>query len=245
MQVVSWLPRTELPFAAPSRPELLVLPEPPAAPEIIRPVANVAVTPSKPAERPKIDVPRPSITPRPVSKPVVEAESTPAPAKVVQLPPPRFALQLLRAGRCLVLVELPTGGAFQSRDPAYLLLKDMLRAAGLPDSPQIIGEPVRWPLLKRGNVDQGPEAAREFVQGFVMARLEEAECACLWLIGLPAVRFAGEADAEAFNSELEIEGLGCAWALPGLELLMEEPHRKADVWQAMRKLLARWKQNDE
>ena len=29
-----------------------------------------------------------------------------------------------------------------------------------------------------------------------MARLEEAECACLWLIGLPAVRFAGEADAE-------------------------------------------------
>ena len=59
------------------------------------------------------------------------------------------------------------------------------------------------------------------------------------------MRFAGEADAEAFISELEIEGLGCAWALPGLELLMEEPHRKADVWQAMRKLLARWKQNDE
>jgi hypothetical protein len=26
MQVVNWLPRTELPFAAPSRPELLVLP---------------------------------------------------------------------------------------------------------------------------------------------------------------------------------------------------------------------------
>jgi hypothetical protein len=33
-------------------------------------------------------------------------------------------------------VELPTGEAFQSRDPAYLLLKDMLRAAGLPDAPQ-------------------------------------------------------------------------------------------------------------
>ncbi|UXL37904.1 energy transducer TonB [Pseudomonas fragi] len=245
MQVVSWLPRTELPFAAPSRPELLVLPEPPAEPEIIRPVVKAAAAPSKPAERPRIEVPRPLVTPRPASKAVEKDQSAPVPAKVVQLPPPRFALQLLRAGRCLVLVELPTGSAFQSRDPAYLLLKDMLRAAGLPDSPQIIGEPVRWPLLRRGNVDQGPDAAREFVQGFLMARLEEAECACLWLVGLPAVRFAGEVDAESFNRELEIEGLGCAWALPGLELLMDEPQRKADVWQAMRRLLARWKQNDE
>ena len=245
MQVVSWLPRTELPFAAPSRPELLVLPEPPAEPEIIRPVVKAAAAPSKPSERPRIEVPRPSVTPRPASKAVEKDQPAPVPAKVVQLPPPRFALQLLRAGRCMVLVELPTGSAFQSRDPAYLLLKDMLRAAGLPDSPQIIGEPVRWPLLRRGNVDQGPDAAREFVQGFLMARLEEAECACLWLVGLPAVRFAGEVDAESFNRELEIEGLGCAWALPGLELLMDEPQRKADVWQAMRRLLARWKQNDE
>ena len=244
MQVVTWLPRTELPFAAPSRPELLVLPEPPAAP-VMAPPANVAVVPSKPVERTKIEVPRPSVAPRATSAPVTEAEKPPVVAKVVPLPAPRFALQLLRAGRCLVLVELPTGGAFQSRDPAYLLLKDMLRAAGLPDSPQIIGEPVRWPLLRRGNVDQGPEAAREFVQGFLMARLEEAECACLWLIGLPAVRFAGEADAEAFNTELQIEGLGSAWALPGLELLMDEPQRKAHVWQAMRRLMARWKQNDE
>ena len=244
MQVVSWLPRTELPFAAPSRPELLVLPEPPAEPVITRPAVTAAVAPAKAPERPKIEVPRPSVS-RPVSKPVVEAELAVVPAKVVQLPPPRFALQLLRAGRCLVLVELPTGSAFQSRDPAYLLLKDMLRAAGLPDSPQIIGEPVRWPLLRRGNVDQGPDAAREFVQGFVMARLEEAECACLWLVGLPAVRFAGEVDAEAFNTELQIEGLGCAWALPGLELLMDEPQRKAQVWQVMRRLMARWKQNDE
>ncbi len=53
----------------------------------------------------------------------------------------------------------------------------MLRAAGLPDAPQIIGEPVRWPLLARGNLDQGPDVAREFVQGFVQARLEEDECA--------------------------------------------------------------------
>ncbi|AUG43155.1 energy transducer TonB [Pseudomonas chlororaphis] len=248
MQVVSWLPRTELPFAAPSRPELLVIAEPVVeAPASPAPVAKTVAEPvAKPAERPKIEVPRPgSAAVRPVSKPVEEAEEAPAPVKAPPVPPPRFALQLLRAGRCLLLVELPTGEAFQSRDPAYLLLKDMLRAAGLPDSPQILAEPVRWPMLTRGNLDQGPDAARDFVQAFVGARVEEEPCVCLWLIGLPAVRFAGEADAQAYNRELQVEGLGSAWALPGLELLMEEPQRKADVWQAMRRLMARWKSSNE
>jgi len=250
MQVVHWLPRTELPFAAPSRPELFVEPEPlveaPAAPAAPTPEARKSAEPAaRPAERPKIEVPRPSSGTRVDSKPSVEAHEVPAPVKAPTLPPPRFALQLLRAGRCLLLVELVTGQPFQSRDPSYLLLKDMLRAAGLPDAPQIIGEPVRWPLLARGNLDQGPDVAREFVQGFVQARLEEDECACLWLIGLPAVRFAGEADEQSYNRELQVEGLGSAWALPGLELLMDEPQRKADVWQAMRRLMARWKHNDE
>lgn len=257
MQVVSWLPRTELPFAAPSRPQLLEWqPEPePLNSQAVPPAsaANDAVSRSdaasaapqarQPSERPKIEVPRPSSTthkaaPKPLAS-KDDAESAPTP-RAAAVPPPRFALQLLRAGHCLLLVELSTGQPFQSRDPSYLLLKDMLRAAGLPDSPQIVGEPVRWPLLVRGQMDQGPEAARDFVQGFVAARLEDQPCACLWLIGLPAVRFAGEADGEAFYRELQVEGLGSAWALPSLELLMDEPQRKADVWQAMRRLMTRW-----
>ncbi|WP_166363846.1 energy transducer TonB [Pseudomonas akapageensis] len=246
MQVVHWLPRTELPFAAPSRPELLLpvasLPEP--AP-VQQAVETVAAPVARVAERPKIEVPRPSATPKAASKPAVDAEPAVVAPRVAAVPPPRFALQLLRAGSCLLLVELATGEPFQSRDPSYLLLKDMLRAAGLPDSPQIIGEPVRWPLLVRGNLDQGPEAARDFVQGFVQARLEEAPCTCLWLIGVPAIRFAGEADAQAYCLELPVEGLGTAWALPALELLMDEPQRKADVWKAMRRLMARWKPTDE
>ena len=251
MQVVNWLPRTELPFAAPSRPELLApLPLPveqtvaaPAPAAAITPVAAPVVRPV--VERPKIEVPRPSLAST-RNGAVADAEvAAPAPIKAAVVPPPRFALQLLRAGRCLLLVELPTGERFQTRDPAYMLLKDMLRAAGLPDSPQIVGDPVRWPLLVRGTMDQGPDAARDFVQGFVSARLEDEPCVCLWLIGLPAVRFAGEADAETWYRELQVEGLGSVWALPGLELLMEEPQRKADVWQAMRRLMARWKTTDE
>ena len=256
MQVVSWLPRTELPFAAPSRPELLaplpvfegeVTQPAPAAVERQQPRDAVAASPAPAArtvERPKIEVPRPSSAAKPAVK-TAEPEEAVVVAKAPVVPPPRFSLQLLRAGSCLLLVELATGEPFQSRDPSYLLLKDMLRAAGLPDSPQIIGEPVRWPLLVRGQMDQGPEAARDFVQGFLYARTEEEPCTCLWLIGLPAVRFAGEADAESYNLEFQVEGLGSAWALPGLELLMDEPQRKADVWRAMRQLMARWKTVNE
>ena len=158
------------------------------------------------------------------------------------MPPPRFALQLLRAGNCLLLVELPTGESFQSRDPAYLLLKDLLRAARLPDSPQQVGdgEPIRWPLLHRGSLDQGAEAARDYVQGVVAAELEDMGCACLWLVGLPALRFAGEVEADACYRELHIEGIGHALAMPGLEQLMEQPGSKAALWKAMRRSMARW-----
>lgn len=243
MQVATWLPRTELPFAAPSRAELL-LPMPAEAPlEVVsEPAAAVAeAVREAPVERPKIEIPRPGIQPRQaVVEPVAEPEPVEEKPTRVSAPPPRFALQLLRAGDCALLVELPTGQPFQSRDPAYILLKDLLRAAGLPDSPQLLGEPVRWPLLVRGNMDQGPEAALEFVQSFVAARLEEQPSACLWLVGLPAIRFAGEADEHSYNRELQIEGLGACWALPGLELLMEEPMRKRELWQAMRRTRQRW-----
>jgi hypothetical protein len=259
MQVVSWLPRTELPFAAPSRPELLaplpsfedeVAPQAPAAVAREQARQQGDATPASPApaarsiERPKIEVPRPSSAAKPAAK-VAEPEDAAPVVKAPVVPPPRFSLQLLRAGACLLLVELATGEPFQSRDPSYLLLKDMLRAAGLPDSPQIIGEPVRWPLLVRGQMDQGPEAARDFVQGFLYARVEEQPCTCLWLIGLPALRFAGEVDAQSYNQEIQVDGLGSAWALPGLELLMDEPQRKADVWRAMRRLMGRWKSVNE
>ena len=243
MQVATWLPRTELPFAAPSRAELL-LPMPAEAPlEVVsEPAAVVAeAVREAPVERPKIEIPHPGIQPRQaVVEPVAEPEPVEKKPARVSAPPPRFALQLLHAGDCALLVELPTGQPFQSRDPAYILLKDLLRAAGLPDSPQLLGEPVRWPLLVRGNMDQGPEAALEFVQSFVAARLEEQPSACLWLVGLPAIRFAGEADEHSYNRELQIEGLGACWALPGLELLMEEPMRKRELWQAMRRTRQRW-----
>jgi hypothetical protein len=175
MQVVNWLPRTELPFAAPSRPELLQ-----ALPRGVRGIGRrgrrargggQAKPGAAGGRSAKVEVPRPP-GPNPVAEEAARwsrrrrAATTFCPA--------------IAAGRAL-----PAAGGVAHRRtlpdprPGLLLLKDMLRAAGLPDSPQIIGEPVRWPLLVRGTMDQGPEAARDFVQGFVSARLEDGPaCAC-------------------------------------------------------------------
>lgn len=255
MQVTSWLPRAELPFAAPSRPEVLqfVEPEPapiieleqpaaPPAPSVSRPAAATPAATASPAAdavravMPRITLPEPKKTIDAGDAKANAVEQKPA------APPPRFALQLLRAGNVLLLVELPTGESFQSRDPAYILLKDLLRAARLPDSPQQVGdgEPIRWPLLHRGSLDQGAEAARDYVQGVVAAELENMGSACLWLIGTPALRFAGEVDAQSSYRELTIKGLGLALTMPGLEELMEQPGSKAQLWKAMRRSMPRW-----
>ncbi|MBZ5755291.1 energy transducer TonB [Pseudomonas sp. S5(2021)] len=244
MQVAVWLPRTELPFAAPSRVELLRLPAEPepavAEPEIVEQVKPLVPPPAAPQPpRPRIAMPEPK-----QAAPAVVAEveaSAVEPARAVE-PPPRFALQLLRAGNVLLLIELPTGEPFQSRDPAYILLKDLLRAAQLPDSPQQVGdgEPIRWPLLHRGSLDQGGAAARDYVQGVLIGELEQMGCDCIWLVGLPALRYAGEVDDTALYRELAIEGIGQALALPGLEQLMEEPASKAQLWRALRRSKARW-----
>lgn len=256
MQVTTWLPRTALPFAAPSRSELLVLPEPaepsrrpraqaigasaapaarqtevaqprPDAPVVDKPAAprKMAVLPVKPASAKTVT-------------PVVEAQPAAAPRRE---PPPRFALQLLRAGRCLLLAELPTGEPFASRDPAYRLLKDLLRAAGLPDSPRALGEPIRWPLIRNNpEFDQGPAAARDYVRTVLQGQLEQEPAACVWLIGMPAARFAGEEGTPAACREIDLAGLGVAWTLPGLEQLMEAPALKAELWQNMRRAMRRW-----
>ncbi len=252
MQIDSWLPRTELPFAAPSRPALL-LPIADIEPDVQQasmpvPAAETAVQQDQPATPASTPVARPErpqlrvVMPGPKkAEPVAAAAESAEPQKPSE-PPPRFSLQLLRAGNVLLVVELPTGESFQSRDPAYVLLKDLLRAARLPDKPQQVGdgEPIRWPLLHRGSLDQGADAARDYVQGVMAGELENLGCDCIWLIGLPALRFAGEADTEACYRELHIEGLGPALAIPGLEQLMEQPGSKAQLWKAMRRSMSRW-----
>lgn len=233
MQVDVWLPCAVLPFAAPSRTESLDWRDDETTDTcvtVVGLVQDAAVPVSSPV--PAAPVEYREVPPLAEPEPVVE----PSPLSS----PPRFTLQLLRSGDCLLLVELPTGEPFQSRDPAYILLRDLLHAAGLPDSPQWLGEPIHWPLLRGSHLDQGPQAARDFVQSFVTMQIETQSCACLWLVGAPALRFMSDTDTEDYLRPLHLDGIGIAWALPGLEQLMSEPERKPAVWQAMQRIRQHW-----
>jgi hypothetical protein len=44
--------------------------------------------------------------------------------------------------------------------------------------------------------------------------------------------------------ELQIEELGVAWAIPGLERLSDEPALKGELWRAMRRVRQRWLDQD-
>ncbi|TWI55083.1 hypothetical protein IQ22_01996 [Pseudomonas duriflava] len=241
MQVDVWLPRMELPFAAPSRPELLSFD---AQPVTALPSETATEQPAAVAATPAVARPvRPEL---PKISQVRAAKPDPEPAPVAAEPvkreaPPRFTLQLLRAGGCLLLVDLPTGASLAGREPAYILLRNMLRAAGLPDSPQAIGEPIRWPILAGAtSVDQGPAEARSFVQSVVASYQEQHPSLCLWLMGSAATRFAADEALKIECQEARLDSLGSAWIVPGLEALLEEPRLKADVWQAMKRLRPRW-----
>lgn len=251
MQVSSWVPRMALPLAAPSRPELLVVTAPANEPPG-RPLPGVArgeaqALPVDGSARRNPAAEQLAVLRKAPVVPLRRAVEPPAPvleAPAVAArrePPPRFTLQLLSAGACLLLTELPTGEPLASRDPAYRLLRDLLRAAGLADSPRVLGEPIRWPLIRNNpEFDQGPDAARDYVRTVLQRELEQQPAACIWLLGSPAVRFAGGEDGLAAGAEIDLHGLGSAWILPGLEQLMDSPPLKAELWQSMRRVRRRW-----
>lgn len=278
MQVAVWLPRQQLVNAADSRDYLLdwqswdesteVAAEPaaklpPAAPPASPAAISMEVV--DPVTAPRTDAwvsvrDKMALTPISASakanvSAVVEDLSADAvlTSPVVAAPPaepiPRFALQLLRADNCLLLVDLPTGEAFQSRDPDYQLLKDMLRAAGLTDQPDFMRQsvPIAWPMLHSGNLmhEQHAAAARACVRDLLSFELQSAPAVCIWLLGKHAVRFASATDETAlYELQPFVEGAQL-WALPSLESVLEQPLLKRDIWRSMCALRSLWQLEHE
>lgn len=248
MQIDVWLPRTSLPHAAPSRAALLEEVAVPvlssALPAARRRPAAVPASPAaapaapvRPSERLASVVPlRPKVL---ESRKLPEPETKPAAPQARKEAPPRFALQLMQAGDCLLLVELPNGEIMQQRDPARRLLGDLLRAAGLPPA-QALGEPLRWPLLRgvsSRSFDLGPQGARDYVSTLLQAQLERQPARAVWLLGDAARRFSG--------SEAQPPAGTFVWQLPGLDELIEQPGLKPGLWQDMQRVMPRWTVNHE
>lgn len=269
MQLDVWLPRQQLHHAAPSRDYLLqwhaedaavVVPAAASKPPLAK-VASPATETSAPAAgarpqeyvsvRDKLASLQAAQPPAAIAPKTAAAEITPAviePIAVQAEPIPRFALQLLRADNCLVLVDLPTGEAFQSRDPDYQLLKDMLRAAGLTDKPSIMRQavPITWPMLHSGNLmhEQNAVAARACVRDLLSFELQQAPAVCVWLIGPNAVRFGSADDnAQLYAMQPFIDAVQL-WSLPSLERVLEQPLIKREIWHSMRAQASLWQVQD-
>ncbi|HZJ95482.1 MAG TPA: hypothetical protein VFD11_08010 [Thiopseudomonas sp.] len=276
MQIDVWLPRQQLLNAAPARDYLLewqaeaelTVDKPaaaqvaaaPAAPAPQQPAASqprtrgyvsvhdklaalqAAQTPQAAPESVKAAKVKPSEPIETVTAPLVE------PAAPVE-PIPRFVLQLLRAGSCLLLADLPVGEPFQARDPDYQLLRDMLRAAELTDQPSFLrqGAPIRWPLLQAGSLmhEQNAAAARSCVRDLLSVELAAERTVCIWLLGEHAVRFASADDhsTQLYTLKPFLEGVQL-WCLPGLEVVLQQPLLKREIWHSMCQVRSLWQEKE-
>lgn|GEM_PF-48888 len=277
MHIDVWLPRQQLVNAAPSRDYLLdwqaeaeqVLDKPAAVQVAAAPAAAAPVQQPPAASQPrtrgyvsvheKLAALQAAQAPQAAPQPAQAAEKAPLadstqavaapvvePAVAVE-PIPRFALQLLRAGSCLLLADLPVGEPFQSRDPDYQLLRDMLRAAELSDQPSFLrqGAPIRWPLLQSGNLmqEQNAVAARSCVRDLLTVELAAEPTVCIWLLGEQAVRFASadEQSAQLYALQPFVEGVQL-WSLPSLEDILQQPLLKRDIWRSMCQVRSLWQE---
>ena len=261
MQLDVWLPRQNLPFAAASRDYLLDWACEPAQREPVEQEqisrqndAEVGVARGQQAQN-QLQQIRQSLSAGQAATAPVAAEAPP-PAEVVTPEAatpaqeiPRFALQIMRSANCLLLLDLPVAEPLQSRDPEYLLLKDILRAAQLPHEPSLLrnAEPIRWPVLSVGNLAhrQDSQAARAYVRELLSMECAQQPTSMIWLLGENAVRFANISDEfaddfgiTAFEHEWQL------WSLPSLEQLLQNPSLKRQLCQSMQLRMPRWLNND-
>lgn len=234
MQIDTWLPRVILPNAAPSiiNTDSAVISESFISQSVLKKVTEEIIV--------DVTIEEKVTTIEPI---IVEQPYTPeiTPLATSSDETPHFSLQLMQAGRCLLLVELPTGTAFQIRDPAYQLLRNILRAAKLPDSPQLLGDIVHWPLFKQISIPQGTKEAQEFLQSFISTYQEQAtDSCCLWLIGLSTIRYTIGLDEQDYYQTPIVDLLGQTLLSPSLELLIDNPQYKANLWQSIRQLIPLW-----
>lgn len=255
MQIEVWLPRQALPFAAASNPQLLAFTAEPQlkqdqgtadAPEVkinVEPARESAALGQLLQQLKAGAAPETS-----ASTGLVQAEEVAESEPASSLEPtaiPHFNLQLLRADNCLFLVDLRVAEGYQQSDPDYRLLRDLLRAAGITQAPTVerAGAPIQWPMLQAGLLaaDQGAETALQTVQYLLQLELHKQPAQCVWLIGRSAMRFAAGLDETAYYSAQQHPVLGSVWAIPSLELLIEQPERKAEVWRSMQANWQLWR----
>lgn len=236
--VTGWVPRHGLPHAAYRRAPQLPVAAP--KPDVVVPEEVIESAPSAPERvviRPRVTVPAPTVAPVPElvrEEPLAETEPQREP-----LAP--FHLQLWLAGPCALLLEVQ-GPGLESAMPEFTLLRDILRATGLPPSPHLYAE-FQWPLTRNPQFDRSSPAASLALQAFVQARLEGEPIVSLGCFGVhTTLLLDAEIDHEGrlLGREEALEQLPPAWFAPDLHSLMGSPSSKAQLWQHLKRIMYRW-----
>ena len=156
--------------------------------------------------------------------------------------PLRFALSLWVIAPQLVVIDTRrTGSAL----PTDKLLQNLLRAMGYPLAQLPPSELIRWPIFKNDPQANNSEEAFAMVQANIHARCSQGIDMQLMVMGETAAQFIvshhehyqsyEQSIGQAIQSE---KGQYTATILPSLVELLEEPSKKALVWQAVQPLLA-------
>lgn len=249
MGVMGWVPREAL-LHAPLRmppelpePELVVMHEEPVPVTVSAPSAVLPLRAGRSAAvRAKI------VVRSGASEPVPRADTGPAPVPPeARLPPLEpFYLQLWLAGSCALLIETPEPG-LESASPALRLLKDILRAVGLPEAPRMHSD-FRWPLNRNPQLDRSAPAASLALQAFMHGRLEDSSVVSIGCFGRQTRLLLGHEQTEqqvSVGQEQTLDGLPPAWFAPDLESLMRNGASKAQLWQQLRRNKSRWQVSDD
>ncbi len=261
LNIASWVPRGEIPGAAPSTPEVLAfVSEAGAVPAPRKPAASPTAEPAQNQAQHEHAVAAPVAAPVAGSDPLaavrqeLQAESAPASVRPVRNAPdapkpeaakptepaepsasaeptPRFTVQFARAGALGLWISLPLGEPLGERDPVYRLLADMLLAVAA-GKPAWERDIVHWPLDKQGNLPSDAKAARDYLSILTETRHLGEPLSQLWLIGAaPQLALAEPCELLASSQLLGVPAL----CLPELEALLGDAALKKATWHSLKR----------
>lgn len=226
MGIQAYISREQLPGAAVTRRLAIVRSAPlaqpsPRLPESSSGAQQAPTTGGAPpiTRLPKIEAPPPA----PAAIPRRAATTVPSAT------PLRFSLAAVVAGGWLWLEEIDHAGM----TPEQLqLVQGMVRALSTAGSgtgrdgqpPLREVEYFKWPLHENRQLDQGEEAARHGVAGFVQRRLELRQCSAMVLLG------------EACQARVPLHLLDCPQVLvvPSTASMLANPLAKKQAWRELR-----------
>jgi hypothetical protein len=218
----SYISRSQLPAAAPSRRLRIVRPvqATPAVPELLPAVPAPEPEPAAVSPGPAAKATSAGVDPPATARPVAGVPAPEAPAAGVEAPP-MFSVMACYLGGRYWLDEVP-----RSREPGddyQVLLQGICIALGWDPGKPVL-ERFDWPMHHNRQLDQGQEAARHGFEGFIRARLEQRPVSGIVLLGEPE---GGWFDAAVFGG-LQIVTTVSAWRM------LRQPELKKVAWRDLK-----------